>query len=181
MPADALNADLEALEAGLADELRADGFEGRPAFRRYATLQFRRQSTGVEIALPWDRFTDERVAELQGRFVDHYEGLYGRGVAYAEAGLDLAGLRVDAVGPVAKPELLARAAASGDVAGAQKGQRPAWFGGGFVPTPVYDEARLGAGARLAGPAIVESPFTTVVVPPGAELAVDPFGNLVIRP
>jgi N-methylhydantoinase A/oxoprolinase/acetone carboxylase beta subunit len=40
---------------------------------------------------------------------------------------------------------------------------------------------LGPGAWLDGPAIVESPFTTVVVPPAASLAVDPLRNLVIRP
>ena len=50
-----------------------------------------------------------------------------------------------------------------------------------VETPVYDERRLAAGISLTGPAIVESPFTTVVVPPGATLSVDPYRNLVIRP
>jgi N-methylhydantoinase A/oxoprolinase/acetone carboxylase beta subunit len=36
------------------------------------------------------------------------------------------------------------------------------------------------GSRLTGPVIVESPFTTVVVPPGAALSVDPYAT-VIRP
>ena len=35
--------------------------------------------------------------------------------------------------------------------------------------------------KLDGPAIVESPLTTVVLPPGASLAVDAYRNLVIRP
>jgi N-methylhydantoinase A/oxoprolinase/acetone carboxylase beta subunit len=34
---------------------------------------------------------------------------------------------------------------------------------------------------LSGPAIVESRFTTAVLPPGATLSVDPYRNLVIRP
>jgi N-methylhydantoinase A len=181
-----LNADLERLEAALAQELGRDGLREAPEFRRYTTLQFRRQSTGEEIPLPWDRFTDARVGELPDIFVDHYERRYGKGVAYAEAGLDIAGLRVDAVGAVPKPELRpAQVPEAGTVAGdtdtARKGARQAWFGGGFVETPVYDEGRLAPGNRLAGPAIVESPFTTVVVPPGAALSVDPFRNLVIRP
>ena len=37
---------------------------------------------------------------------------------------------------------------------------------GFVDTPIYDYARLRAGHVLAGPAIVEVPTTTVVVPAG---------------
>ena len=180
-PAAALNADLDALEGSLAAELGRDGLDEAPEFRRYVTLQFRRQSTGEEIALPWDRFTDERVAALPGIFVEHYDRLYGRGVAYAEAGLDIAGLRVDAVGRVAKPELRHRGVGNAVPGDARKGERRAWFGGAFVATAVYEEARLGTGARLDGAAIVESPFTTVVVPPGASLTVDPFRNLVIRP
>jgi N-methylhydantoinase A len=181
LPAEELNADLDALEASLADELGQDGLAEAPEFRRYVTLQFRRQSSGEEIPLPWDRFTDEQIAELPSIFVAHYERLYGKGVAYAEAGLDIAKLRVDAVGHVAKPELRLGAPGTGGADSAQKGERPAWFGDAFQPTPVYDEALLGPGAQLAGPAIVESPFTTVVVPPGASLSVDPYRNLVIRP
>ena len=174
-----LNADLEALERELAEELGSDG-AAVPEFRRYVTLQFRRQSTGSEIPLPWDRFTDLRIGDLGEVFIEHYGKLYGEGVAYAEAGLDIAGFRVDAVAPVAKPEL--RPAPAGDEAAARpKGRRNAWFGGAFVDTPVYDEGVLDPGARLEGPAIVESPFTTVVLPPAATLTVDSFRNLVIRP
>ncbi len=181
LPAADLNADLDALEASLAEELGQDGLDEAPEFRRYVTLQFRRQSSGEEIPLPWDRFSDERIAALPAIFSEHYERLYGSGVAYAEAGLDIAGLRVDAVGRVAKPEL-----APGDAPGSgrppePKGERQAWFGRGFRPTPVFDEDRLGPGSRLDGPAIVESPFTTVVIPPGAALTVDDYRNLVIRP
>jgi N-methylhydantoinase A/oxoprolinase/acetone carboxylase beta subunit len=181
MPAGTLNADLDALEQSLAAELGRDGLDEAPEFRRYVTLQFRRQSTGEEIPLPWDRFTDERVADLPRIFVEHYERLYGKGIAYAEAGLDIAGLRVDAVGRVAKPELRASEGGGGSASDARKGERQAWFAGGFVATPVYDEGGLAPGVRLEGPAIVESPFTTVVVPPGASLSVDPHRNLVIRP
>jgi N-methylhydantoinase A len=180
-PAATLNADLEALEASLIEELARDGLDEAPDFRRYVTIQFRRQSTGEEIPLPWDRFTEDRVVALPDIFVEHYERLYGEGIAYAEAGLDIAGLRVDAVGRVAKPELRHRGVGNAVPGAARKGERRAWFGGAFVTTAVYEEARLGTGARLDGPAIVESPFTTVVVPPGASLTVDPFRNLVIRP
>lgn len=181
VPAADLNADLDSLEGGLADEVGDDGAGAAPEFRRYVTLQFRRQSSGVEIRLPWARFTDERVEQLPAIFVEHYERLYGRGVAYVEAGLDIAGLRVDAVGRVAKPELLPRAMGGDGIGLAPKSERQAWFGGTLRSTPVFDEARLGPGAQLSGPAIIESPFTTVVIPPAASLTVDAFGNLVIRP
>jgi N-methylhydantoinase A len=49
-----------------------------------------------------------------------------------------------------------------------------------VPTAVFDRARLPIGARLAGPAIVEQPDTTTVIPPGYAASVEASGNLRIR-
>jgi N-methylhydantoinase A/oxoprolinase/acetone carboxylase beta subunit len=43
-------------------------------------------------------------------------------------------------------------------------------------TPVYDGERLANGNRIAGPAIVETADTTVVVQPGTRLRVDELGN-----
>ena len=53
------------------------------------------------------------------------------------------------------------------------------FNGGWFDTRLFDRAFLGRGARLAGPAIVEQPDTTVVIDPGATAVVDSLGNLVI--
>jgi N-methylhydantoinase A len=182
LPADPamLNGDLASLEGELLDELDRNLIVGEPVFRRYVTLRFRRQTTGEEMALPWDRFTDERIDELGRLFVAHYDRLYGAGVAYLEAGLDLAGLRVDLVGHVPKPAIRADRSANGG-APKPKGERDAWFDGSFVRTPVHDADRLTPGTMLSGPAIVESRFTTAVLPPGATLSVDPYRNLVIRP
>jgi N-methylhydantoinase A len=67
-----------------------------------------------------------------------------------------------------------------DLASAQVGERRAWFAGGFAATPIYDRARLPADGRIAGPAIVEQPDTTTVVPPGWTALVETSGNLRIR-
>jgi N-methylhydantoinase A len=53
-----------------------------------------------------------------------------------------------------------------DVAGARIERRPVHFGDSFVPAEVVDGPRLGPGATLEGPALVEEAFTVVVVPPG---------------
>jgi len=52
---------------------------------------------------------------------------------------------------------------------------------GFAETPVYDYGQLRAGHLLTGPAIVEVPTTTVVIPGGTTATVDALGNLTIRP
>jgi N-methylhydantoinase A len=56
----------------------------------------------------------------------------------------------------------------GSVKKALKGQRSAIFAasGKATKTPVYDGAKLGAGDRVAGPAIIEEVTTTIVIEPG---------------
>jgi N-methylhydantoinase A len=50
---------------------------------------------------------------------------------------------------------------------------------GYVETKTYDRARLCAGNRIAGPALVEEYASTTVMHPGDRLEVDAFGNLVL--
>lgn len=47
--------------------------------------------------------------------------------------------------------------------------------GGFAQTPVYDFERLRPGNRLLGPAIIQAPLTTAVIPPGMQFAIDHYG------
>jgi len=59
------------------------------------------------------------------------------------------------------------------------GHRPAWFGQGFVDTPIHRRADLPNGVRIAGPAIIEETESTTIVPPDFELTVDRALNLVL--
>jgi N-methylhydantoinase A len=58
--------------------------------------------------------------------------------------------------------------------------RPVVFGRAVEPidTPVYKRAELGAGARFAGPAIVEERETTAVIRPGWTVEVGDDGSLI---
>ncbi|TMK55076.1 MAG: hydantoinase/oxoprolinase family protein [Actinobacteria bacterium] len=60
----------------------------------------------------------------------------------------------------------------------QSGHRQAYFGTGFVKTALYDGPSLRAGQAIKGPAIVEEPFTTIVIPPKWTVKLDKFGNYV---
>jgi N-methylhydantoinase A len=70
---------------------------------------------------------------------------------------------------------------SESLANARIGERSAYFApGGFMPTAVYDRARLPLGTRLTGPAIVQQPDTTTVIPPRHVAEVEASGNLRLR-
>ncbi|MBW6506625.1 MAG: hydantoinase B/oxoprolinase family protein [Rhodobacteraceae bacterium] len=59
-------------------------------------------------------------------------------------------------------------------------RHPVWFGGGWVETPFYERARMGAGARVAGPAVILEATGTTVLEPGWSARVDAVGNLVLE-
>ena len=45
----------------------------------------------------------------------------------------------------------------------------------WLDTPIYGRAVLAAGQRVAGPAVIEERESTLVVPPGARVAIDATG------
>lgn len=61
--------------------------------------------------------------------------------------------------------------------------RAAWFEGQDAPVPaqVYDFQSLPPGETLIGPAIIESPFTTVVIDPDAQFTLIPGVGLSVTP
>jgi N-methylhydantoinase A len=59
-------------------------------------------------------------------------------------------------------------------------RRPVFFEGAWHETPVLLRDRLAPGMHGSGPAIVEQPDTTTVVPPGFTVRVDQFQNLVME-
>ena len=186
MPADpgVLNKRLESIERDLHEIMREEGFRrGQLEFRRFFTIRYRRQTAGVELPLAWDRFSPKRLTELQGIFEKKYEELYGVGAGYTKAGIEISEIRVDAVGLVAKPRLKSTRVRKSNIASARKGKREIFFTRPErkrVDTPVYDYALLGAGARVKGPAVIELPFTTTLVPPGFQVTIDNYLNLVMN-
>src|SRR5215813_936536 len=92
----------------------------------------------------------------------------------------LVNLRTTVIGRRAPVDLATFAPAiGGSEAPRPSGVRQVRFNGGWFDTRIFDRASLGGRARLAGPAIVEQPDTTVVIDPNATAVVDGLGNLVI--
>jgi len=76
----------------------------------------------------------------------------------------------------------AELARSADGAQAIKGKRDVYFEEErkFVATPVYDFVKMHPGMAFAGPAIVETPVTTMVVNPNDRAAMDEYRNIRIH-
>jgi N-methylhydantoinase A len=59
---------------------------------------------------------------------------------------------------------------------ARKGEREAYFEGAFQTVGVYDGLKLVNGNVVPGPAIIEQPTTTIVLPPGFTARCDEHDN-----
>jgi N-methylhydantoinase A len=178
------NQRLEAIERELLALMESEHFRREQvSFRRFVSMRFRRQTYGVELALPWARLDEGKVKELGRVFEAKYEDLYGVGAGFSEAGMEIDSLRVDAVGAVPKPLLVEARGAEGPAGPArtQKGTRRAYFGGRWLETAIHDYTAMQPGSTAAGPAIVEAPLTTIVLPPGYQGTLDGFHNLIITP
>jgi N-methylhydantoinase A len=112
------------------------------------------------------------------RFNEAHDRLYG----YALPGtpLELVNVRAVATGRTEKPRL--PDVGPGAAHDARRGGRAMWLAEerAFAEAEVYDGDRLGADARLDGPAIVELAMTTVIVPRGWRLECDRHGSFAME-
>lgn len=178
-----VNRGLEALERRAHAQMARDGIPR--ARRRLAfslDMRHRGQINEVEVLLPEARLARRGLEALHARFVERYEQLYGHGSSYRAARLEIVTLRLRASAPTPRPRLGRAARLTTRLApGAKRGRRTIWWPelGHAVTTAVYDGARLAPGNRIAGPTVVETTDTTIVVHPRRTLRVDAFGNFEI--
>ena len=125
--------------------------------------------------------SESDVEEADVRFDELYEQAYGPGSGYREAGKEIMVFRVVATGELKKPNLRSYQVSSKNPDRGLKGERQVYFEEhkDFVATKIYDFDRLVPGSEVVGPAIIETPVTTMVINPRDRAAVDEFLNVRI--
>jgi len=180
VPARRINDELDALETRAAQLMKSEGIEARrQRFEFSLDVRHKGQINEVEITLPWTRLPPDYESQLRKFFVQRYEQLYGRGSALAGAQLEIvvARLRAKALTPQPKLVKVKKSSARIPKEAVRKKRDIYWPDlGKRRATPVYDGEALASGNKIAGPAIVETADTTVVVQPGTRLRVDALGN-----
>jgi N-methylhydantoinase A len=105
---------------------------------------------------------------------------YGYNLPPGYSPVEMVNIRIIAYGDIVKPNLNEIDVPS-TLDDARKANRKVWFREtGFVDTDIYERGKLPPGAAFDGPAIIEQPDTTTVMPPNTHCTVDKFGNLVIK-
>ena len=181
---EALSREMDSIERDLAVVMAAEGFrKEQVVFRRTLYMRYTRQVNEVAIEIPNGWLAEADRSVIERLFNARYEEMYGAGAGHTEAGVEVISIAIDAVGSTVKPRLRTVALVGADSSPARKGTRRAWFTGrnpGWRDAIIYDYTKLQAGNELRGPAIIETPFTTVVVPENHEAHVDEYLNIVLR-
>jgi N-methylhydantoinase A len=114
-------------------------------------------------------------------FHREHNRLFGYSLEEEKTPVELINIRLRAVGGTDRPDFLRQETVKGDTSSALKKKRRAFVPetGEFAEVPVYDGLKLGYGAFVAGPALLEQPNTTIFVSGGFDAVVDAMGSYVV--
>jgi N-methylhydantoinase A len=174
---DAVNRCLAELDASGRRRMREERVPERDVRVAYAAdMRYVGQAYELEVPITAP-VKSERVPAIVAAFHAVHERVYG--YARAQQPVEFVNFRAVHTFPLPKPVVSPAAREGGSLDAALIGERRTYFDG-FVPTAIYERARLPLGARVPGPAIVEQTDTTTVIPPGVVALVDDAGNLRLR-
>ena len=142
-------------------------------------MKFRRQVHNVRIPAPAGDLDDKAMEALIGSIEQAYEKIYGKGTAYRKAGVEVSNFIVTATTKTYKPKLKEEEPDGASPQSARIGERQVYFDG-FIVTPVFKIEKLRHGNIIHGPAVVDSPATSLLLHPGQTASVDRYRNLLVK-
>lgn len=168
----------ELTESCLAALEAAGVARGASVLRRSVDLRYRRQTHSLITPIPAGPITIDVLREVLTDFERAYEGNYGRGAAFREAGVETTIFRVEAIGQTYKPRPRLSASPGSGAARSRNLFDPAV--GRPVTAQIIDWRDLAEGKRIDGPAVIEDPATAVLISTGQIASVDSARNIVIE-
>jgi N-methylhydantoinase A len=126
--------------------------------------------------------TEAGLAELREDFEALYRERYGAGSTLPDAEIELVTFRVRGSAKLSQPRLRRHELGPTDAGGAVVEEREVYLPleRALATVTCFDLDLLLPGAEVAGPALIWSPITTVLLPSGHTARVDPYRNVVIE-
>jgi N-methylhydantoinase A len=182
-----VNKTLAGLEERARSQLAAEGIpQSRQRLVFSIDMRHKGQINEVEVQLDAPRASGDFESIYREHFYRRYEALYGAGSALRGARLELVTFRLRASAQTPRPQIRRTEERSAVIdPGALLSARPIYWDElkKILETSAYDGTRLRSGNVIGGPAVIETPDTTLVVRPGQQLSIDAFGNfeLLVNP
>jgi N-methylhydantoinase A len=174
----AMNRLYDAMETEAREGFQAIGVsDAEVKLRRTVELRYLGQFHEVEVEIEGGTVTQATIDAAVEAFSKKHEALYTFSMPWK--GTEILTLRLKATTPKAPFHLPAVEIGGDDPGAALKRERRCRFGDRYIDTPVYDGAGLRADNVIQGPAIIEEPTTTVVIPENFKCTVDGFRNYVL--
>jgi N-methylhydantoinase A/oxoprolinase/acetone carboxylase beta subunit/N-methylhydantoinase B/oxoprolinase/acetone carboxylase alpha subunit len=169
---------IQGMEANGRAKLRTQGVPD-DAIQVQCTADMRYLDQVYEVNVPVPSLAQERaalLAEWAQNFHARYQELFS--YHHMDQEIRLVTLRVAVIGRRPKIVLPEKEWAT-DAAGALKGQRQVFLGA-WQEVQVYATEALSPGAVIDGPAILESPFTTILLEAGDRVTIDRYGGIELH-
>jgi N-methylhydantoinase A/acetophenone carboxylase len=179
----ALNEVCANMEAEAAMDMKSEGFEeGQYQLQFEYEMKYGPMLWELRVPIPLQRIRNEEDAQVVKEvFTREYVKEFGEHSKYESGGIVIEGVILTAVGQIAPVRMEPREVIGKDPSRGLEGARPVVFdSSGAVETSIYRLERLASGNRIAGPAIIEAPDTTYVIPPGRKIELDQFMNGIIE-
>jgi len=137
-------------------------------------MMYQGQLNDIVVTSPVSSFeTEEDWDNLAATFEEAYSRVYHESAQSSEFGYTITTATVKGVTDVQKPQVPnEKEVGPTPDKKARKGERPMYWKNEWVDAEIWEMAELRAGNEIQGPAIIEDPATTFVVPPGFETKLD---------
>jgi len=161
------------LETRAVDYFLGAGFDrGQIELVRSLDMRYNGQEHTVRVRMPEGELD---FVELNDRFHAAHERAY---TYRLPSGVEIVNYHVSALVPTMKPALAEHERRTGTPQ--LKSRRAVDFDTwGRLESAIYERSELFPGCQLHGPAIIEEPAASTVVPPGVQVTVDSIGNIIM--
>jgi len=171
------------LENHALAQVLEEGFDREKIAVRYmAQVRYGRQLHDLIVTSPVSRIQSGTDWDaLIAAFERDYSEKFSTVAKYPEAGYEILDLGFVCSAFISKPYIRRYPGRSEKPPDKSvKGSRPAFFYGDYYESTVYESKELEPGNIIKGPAIIEDPTTTFVVPPDTYLEIDEYATYWLK-
>ncbi len=176
MVAQSLNLAWQDLHDRIADEFLRDGLNpDGMSFVPSVRMQYMGMLDDIEVQAVWPMDAGEGLTDLVKRFDTLFAKIFARSARSPEAGYFVTKAIGVGILPTEKPVLPAFAVGDAKAdPSADKGRRQLFWRGEWHTARLWEMEKLRSGNEIIGPAVIEAPATTLLVPPGHTALLDQY-------
>jgi N-methylhydantoinase A/oxoprolinase/acetone carboxylase beta subunit len=169
-----LNSTWQELKKNIIKEFEKEGRDpNEMEFKVSVRIMYLGMLDDLEVESPTDNITVEDLEEIFRRYNDLFEKIFRRGSKSPELGYYISKTIAKGIVPVPKPKLPEfELSGENPNENASKGYRDIFWEKNWHEASIWEMELLNTGNILNGPAVIEAPATTLLVPPNFHIKLD---------